>query len=94
MYSVAKSFVFIAALAFSEIHSARITIEQMQQAAEPIKMVCVQKTKVGDDLLLDLRAGKLGEQKELKCYVNCVLEMMQTVRNNSASKCVKVSTTN
>jgi hypothetical protein len=52
----------------------------MQQAAEPIKLVCIPKSKVSEDALANLKAGKLLDQKELKCYVNCVLEMMQTVR--------------
>lgn len=80
MFSIAKSLVLISALAFVQVDSVRITIEQMQQAAEPVKMVCLQKTKVSEELVENLRAGKLDDQKELKCYVNCVMEMMQTVR--------------
>lgn len=79
MFSLAKSLVFISLLAFAEVNSARITIEQMQQAAEPVKMVCIQKSKVSEELLENLRVGKLDDQKELKCYINCVMEMMQTV---------------
>lgn len=52
----------------------------MQQASEPVRLVCIQKTKVSEEAIASLREGKLGDQKEAKCYVNCVLEMMQTVR--------------
>lgn len=51
----------------------------MQQATEPVRLVCIQKTKVSEETLANMKAGKLEDQKELKCYVNCVLEMMQFV---------------
>ena len=80
MNSMQQSLVFAFLIALCDVNCAKITIEQMQQAAEPISMVCTQKTKVSEDNLANLRAGKMVDQKELKCYVNCVLEMMQTVR--------------
>lgn len=80
MFFLEKSLIFVAAFAFCEVSCAKITLEQMQQASEPIRMVCIQKTKVSEELLANLRAGKLDDQKELKCYVNCVIEMMQMVR--------------
>lgn len=64
----------------AEVNCAKITVEQMKQATEPIRMVCIQKSKVSEDLLESLREGKLPDEKELKCYVSCVLEMMQMVR--------------
>lgn len=73
-------------LLFVFLHNAncvKITLEQMKQAAEPVKLVCIPKTKVSEDALAGLKEGKLTEQKELKCYINCVLEMMQTVSENS-----------
>lgn len=58
----------------------KVTIEQMKQSTEPIRMVCMQKTKVSEESLTSLREGKPDDQRELKCYVNCVFEMMQMVR--------------
>jgi hypothetical protein len=79
MNSISRSLVFSFLIALCDVNCAKITIEQMQQAAEPIRLVCIQKSKVSEDALASMRAGKLEDQKELKCYVNCVLEMMQTV---------------
>ncbi|XP_070495849.1 general odorant-binding protein 72-like, partial [Chironomus tepperi] len=62
------------------LNCAKITIEQMQQATEPVRMVCIQKSKVSQDALESMRAGKLGDGKELKCYISCVLEMMNMVK--------------
>ena len=58
---------------------AKITIEQMQQATEPVRIVCIQKSKVSQDALERMRNGNLGNEKELKCYISCVLEMMNMV---------------
>lgn len=81
MISMRRTLVFFSFLiALCDVNCAKITIEQMQQAAEPIRLVCIQKSKVSEETLANMRAGKLEDQKELKCYVNCVLEMMQTVR--------------
>ena len=74
-----KSLIFIFLIA-AEVNCVKITLEQMKQSTEPIRMVCIQKTKVSEELLENMRGGKLEDQKELKCYVNCVLEMMQMVR--------------
>ncbi|KAL7025154.1 hypothetical protein ACKWTF_013368 [Chironomus riparius] len=62
------------------LNCAKITIEQMQQATEPVRLVCVQKSKVSQEALQTMRDGKLGEEKELKCYISCVLEMMNMVK--------------
>jgi PBP/GOBP family len=80
MFSISRSLIFTFLIALCNVNGAKITLEQMQQATEPIRLVCMQKSKVSEDALATLRAGKLEDQKELKCYVNCVLEMMQTVR--------------
>lgn len=51
----------------------------MEQAAAPVRMACIGKTKVSEDLLAAMKEGKFEDSIELKCYINCVLEMMQTV---------------
>jgi hypothetical protein len=79
-----KSIISIAIIVATTLCSAptvgaAITKEQMQQATEPVRLVCMQKSKVSEASLANLRAGVLDEEKEFKCYVNCVLEMMQMV---------------
>lgn len=72
-----KSSIVIIAFTLSLVNA--ISMEQMQQATEPVRMVCTQKSKVSETSLQNMRNGKLDEAKELKCYVNCVMEMMQLV---------------
>ena len=68
-----------------QISGAKITLEQMEQAAAPVRMACIGKTKVSEDLLAAMKEGKFEDSKELKCYINCVMEMMQTVRRKKKS---------
>lgn len=94
--AIKSSIVIIALMLFASTGDA-ITVEQMQQATEPVRigkfndiflnlkiinfaqLVCIQKSKVSEASLENMRLRKLDESKELKCYVNCVLEMMQLV---------------
>ncbi|XP_053689183.1 general odorant-binding protein 72-like [Sabethes cyaneus] len=58
----------------------KATVEQMMKTGEMMRNVCLGKTKVGEDMVNGLRESKFPDVKELKCYVNCVMEMMQTIR--------------
>lgn len=62
-----------------ESDGAKITMEQMEQATGPVKMICVQKFKIDESVAADVRVGKIPDTKEAKCYINCILEMMQMV---------------
>uniref|UniRef100_A0A9I3A6H4 Uncharacterized protein n=1 Tax=Anopheles christyi TaxID=43041 RepID=A0A9I3A6H4_9DIPT len=52
----------------------------MMKSGEMIRSVCLGKTKVSEELANGLRESKFVDVKELKCYVNCVMEMMQTMK--------------
>uniref|UniRef100_A0A182SD68 Uncharacterized protein n=1 Tax=Anopheles maculatus TaxID=74869 RepID=A0A182SD68_9DIPT len=58
----------------------KATVEQMMKSGEMIRSVCLGKTKVSEELANGLRESKFVDVKELKCYVNCVMEMMQTMK--------------
>jgi hypothetical protein len=73
-------FLILIAFKFVLVENASITIEQMRQLVEPVKLVCIPKTKVSQDALTKLSNKIVDDSKELKCYVNCLFEMMQIVR--------------
>lgn len=56
-----------------------VTVEQMKQMAEPLKLVCIPKSKISEEALTKLSERVMVDEKELKCYINCLFEMMQVV---------------
>ncbi|XP_065094744.1 general odorant-binding protein 72-like [Ochlerotatus camptorhynchus] len=58
----------------------KATVEQMMKTGEMIRNVCVGKMKISEDLVNVLREPSFPDNKELKCYVNCVMEMMQVMK--------------
>nr|BAI82445.1 odorant binding protein 5 [Delia antiqua] len=57
------------------------TEEQMWAAGALMRDVCFPKfPKVSKELADEIKAGNLPDEKDAKCYVNCILEMMQTMK--------------
>uniref|UniRef100_A0A1Q3FQN6 Putative odorant-binding protein 56a n=1 Tax=Culex tarsalis TaxID=7177 RepID=A0A1Q3FQN6_CULTA len=70
---------WIAVWSLSEVHG-KATVEQMMKTGEMIRNVCIGKVKANEELVNQLRESKFPDAKEVKCYVNCVLEMMQAMK--------------
>ena len=51
----------------------------MDKTGVLMRSVCQPKFKVPDSVADDVKQGKFAEDKNTKCYIHCVLEMMQTV---------------
>lgn len=52
----------------------------MWAAGGLMRDVCLPKfPKITKEIADGIRAGNLPNEKDAKCYVNCILEMMQTV---------------
>uniref|UniRef100_A0A1A9WX30 Uncharacterized protein n=1 Tax=Glossina brevipalpis TaxID=37001 RepID=A0A1A9WX30_9MUSC len=57
------------------------TEEQMKSAANLMRDVCLPKfPKVNKDMADQIRQGNIPDNKDAKCYINCVMEMMQTMK--------------
>ncbi|XP_004525026.1 general odorant-binding protein 19a [Ceratitis capitata] len=56
------------------------TEEQMIAAGKLMRDVCLPKFKVPTDVADGIKDGIVPETKEVKCYINCILEMMQTMK--------------
>ncbi|XP_019528846.3 general odorant-binding protein 72 [Aedes albopictus] len=68
-----------------QLIESKSTMEQMAKASEMMRGVCIGKTKAPMDLVDGLGRGEFGENKDLKCYANCVLEMMQAMRKGKVN---------
>uniref|UniRef100_A0A1B0DGX3 Odorant binding protein n=1 Tax=Phlebotomus papatasi TaxID=29031 RepID=A0A1B0DGX3_PHLPP len=57
-----------------------VTYEQFLQNAKSLRKTCQPKHKVSDELADQLGKKNFPEDKNLKCYVKCFLEMAQTMK--------------
>ncbi|XP_050071522.1 general odorant-binding protein 72-like [Anopheles maculipalpis] len=60
--------------------SSKATMDQMAKTSAMMRTVCMGKNKANEDLIDGLGRGEFVDIKELKCYANCVLEMMQAMK--------------
>ncbi|XP_039431575.1 general odorant-binding protein 72-like [Culex pipiens pallens] len=58
----------------------KATVEQMMKTGEMIRSVCIGKAKANEELVNQLKESKFPDAMEVKCYVNCALEMMQAMK--------------
>ena len=64
-----------------------LTMEQMAESAAMMRQACQPKTKASDTDIDNIRENKIfAENKEIKCFVNCVFEMMQMFRKGKLQK--------
>lgn len=55
-------------------------MEQMQESANMMRAACQPKTKAIDSDIDGLRDKVFPDNKPIKCFVNCVLEMMTMMK--------------
>ncbi|XP_049547673.1 general odorant-binding protein 72-like [Anopheles darlingi] len=60
-------------------------MEQMAKTSAMMRSVCIGKYKASVDLVDGLSNGQFVDVKELKCYANCVLEMMQAMKKGKVN---------
>uniref|UniRef100_A0A182LXS7 Uncharacterized protein n=1 Tax=Anopheles culicifacies TaxID=139723 RepID=A0A182LXS7_9DIPT len=56
------------------------TLDQMAKTSAMMRSVCMGKHKADEALIDGLGRGEFPDTKEIKCYANCVLEMMQAMK--------------
>jgi PBP/GOBP family len=62
-----------------------VTMEQMDKAAALMGEICLKKFKPSAELRAGLHKGEYPNDRELKCYVNCVMEMLQTMKKGKVN---------
>lgn len=65
----------------------------MWAAGKLMRDVCQPKfPKITPDIADSIQKGNLPDDKEAKCYINCVMEMMQTVSRTPSAPYLPSST--
>ncbi|XP_059621568.1 general odorant-binding protein 72-like [Phlebotomus argentipes] len=80
-----KSSAVIFLLAIVTLVFAGVTHDQFQQSAKIMRNTCQPKFKVPDELVNKLSQGVFPEDKNLKCFVNCFLEIAQTMKRGKVN---------
>lgn len=52
---------------------------EVLQALKPVHDVCVKKTGVSEEAIVEFSEGKIHEDEKLKCYMNCVFHEVKVV---------------
>uniref|UniRef100_A0A0K8TYL8 General odorant-binding protein 19a n=1 Tax=Bactrocera latifrons TaxID=174628 RepID=A0A0K8TYL8_BACLA len=73
--------VFIALVLHSDQVSGGATEEQMISAGKLMRDVCLPKfNKISPEVADGIKEGNVPDTKDVKCYINCIMEMMQTMK--------------
>uniref|UniRef100_A0A1B0D4L5 Uncharacterized protein n=2 Tax=Phlebotomus papatasi TaxID=29031 RepID=A0A1B0D4L5_PHLPP len=56
-----------------------ITVEEAKELAKIFSEPCRVKYRISNELIEEVNKGNFPDDRSLKCYANCMLEMTQTV---------------
>ncbi|XP_041764317.1 general odorant-binding protein 72 isoform X1 [Anopheles merus] len=65
------------------VHS--ITQEQLEKTARTFRQVCQPKHKISDEVADAVNRGVFADTKDFKCYVSCLLDIMQVARKGKVN---------
>ncbi|XP_050344018.1 general odorant-binding protein 72-like [Nymphalis io] len=59
-----------------------MTRQQLKNSSKMLKKNCMGKNDVTEDLVGDIEKGKFIQDKNVMCYIACIYQMSQIVKNN------------
>ncbi|XP_026752851.2 general odorant-binding protein 72 [Galleria mellonella] len=59
-----------------------LTKQQLRNTAKTLRKSCMGKTQVAEDLIKDIEKGIFIEDRDVMCYMACIYQMTQVVKNN------------
>ncbi|KAL4711137.1 hypothetical protein ACJJTC_009508 [Scirpophaga incertulas] len=62
-----------------------MTRQQIKNATKMLKKNCMAKNQVTEDQIGSIDKGKFIEDKNVMCYIACIYQMSQIVKNNKLS---------
>nr|AGM38605.1 odorant binding protein [Chilo suppressalis] len=65
---------------FCAIHA--MTRQQLKNSGKMLKKNCMGKNQVTEDQIGSIEKGKFIEDKNVMCYIACIYQMTQVIKNN------------
>uniref|UniRef100_A0A0K8TUU0 Antennal Binding Protein X n=1 Tax=Epiphyas postvittana TaxID=65032 RepID=A0A0K8TUU0_EPIPO len=62
-----------------------LTRQQLKKSSQMFKKKCMSKIDVTEDMVGDIDKGKFIEDKDVMCYIACIYQMAQVIKNNKLS---------
>nr|ALS03859.1 odorant-binding protein 11 [Ectropis obliqua] len=62
-----------------------MTKEQLRKTGKMLRKQCLGKVGVEEEKISQIEKGKFIEEKDVMCYIACVYQMTQIVKNNKLS---------
>ncbi|KAJ2951804.1 hypothetical protein O0L34_g13968 [Tuta absoluta] len=59
--------------------------QQLKNSAKMLKKQCLGKTGVAEDKISNIEKGQFVEEKEVMCYIACIYQLTNIVKNNKIS---------
>nr|AXF48751.1 odorant-binding protein ABP1 [Lobesia botrana] len=80
-----KKWVVLMVIVFMAEGCYGLSRAQLKKSAQMFKKKCMDKEKVTEDMIGEIEKGKFIEEKPVMCYIACVYQMAQVVKNNKLS---------
>ncbi|XP_049874881.1 general odorant-binding protein 72-like [Pectinophora gossypiella] len=59
-----------------------MTRQQLKNSSKMLKKNCMAKIGVAEDLIGNIEKGQFIEERDVMCYIACIYQMTQVVKNN------------
>nr|AVJ51938.1 odorant binding protein 1 [Depressaria falkovitshi] len=59
-----------------------MTRQQLKNSSKMLKKNCMAKNQVTEDQIGEIEKGKFVEEKAVMCYIACIYQMSQVIKNN------------
>nr|AWC08421.1 odorant-binding protein 10 [Bradysia odoriphaga] len=77
--------VWLALLVYVNFGECGVTFEQVQKTGEMIRSVCQPRIKISTEMIDGIRKGQFPNDKLLKCYIHCAMEMSGIMKKNKVN---------
>nr|AWC08423.1 odorant-binding protein 12 [Bradysia odoriphaga] len=77
-----RRLVWLALLFYVNLGECGVTEQQAQKSREMIRSVCQPKVKIETEMADGIRQGNFPNDKALKCYTHCVMELSGIMKKN------------